>query len=180
MKNYVEKPTARVTVSGSVSIANADATEYLDGINSIKIADGGTLAINNGVSNNEFDHVECTSLCFQKSTGILNVVNVDPTTDIIALQSVDNSPLLTVDVTLQNGTSELLNTVDFQGASNLQNVRTIYVQYAELLLSFEEAVKDRREPALEEGSEPDFDLDLDLYQFESIKNVPGHFQVSSA
>ena len=109
----------------------------------------------------------------EESTGILNV-NVDPTTDIIALQSVDNSPLLTVDVTLQNGTSELLNTVDFQGASNLQNVRTIYVpQYAELLLSFEEAVKDRREPALEEGSEPDFDLDLDLYQFEFIKNVPG-------
>ena len=37
--------TARVTVSGSVSIANADATEYLDGINSIKIADGGTLLL---------------------------------------------------------------------------------------------------------------------------------------
>ena len=109
-----------------------------------------------------------------ESTGVLNVVNVDPSTDIIALQGVDNSPQLTVDVTLQNGTEDLLNTVDFQGASNLQNVRTIYVpQFAELLLSFEEAVKDRREPALQEGVDPDFDADADLYQFEFIKNVPG-------
>ena len=168
--------TVNVTVEGLVDLRDRDSKQFLGDVDSLLITDTGELAIDNGdASNDQFEYVRALlGESSVESTGVLNVVNVSATTDVPGLQATEESPQLIVDVTLQNGTAETPNFVSFQGATNLANVRNIYVpEFAELGLSFEEAVVDRAAPALDEGTTPDFNSDADLYQFEFIKSVPG-------